>query len=266
VPWHDARVRDTWERRIARADELTRQNGAASPILGVYSQLLRLQRDASAALDAQSDALTGDLAHDGHRVAATAAVMLTSLATIGPPLVERESARRLAADDAALRTALIEGWQSPAPDFVARLALQPYAGCLARAGRRPVGRPSRETGAACPFCGSAPQLSVLRADAGNEGGGRALQCAMCATIWPFRRVLCAHCGEEDEYRLPYFHAADFDHVRVDVCERCHHYLKSIDLTRDGHAVPLVDEVASGALDVWAADRGYQKIEPNLIGL
>jgi formate dehydrogenase maturation protein FdhE len=32
------------------------------------------------------------------------------------------------------------------------------------------------------------------------------------------------------------------------------------------AVPVVDEVAGASLDLWALERGYQKIELNLVGL
>ena len=45
-----------------------------------------------------------------------------------------------------------------------------------------------------------------------------------------------------------------------------HYLKTVDLTRQGNAVPLVDEVAGAPLDLWAREHGYHKIELNLIGL
>jgi formate dehydrogenase maturation protein FdhE len=34
---------------------------------------------------------------------------------------------------------------------------------------------------------------------------------------------------------------------------------------DGLAVPLVDEVASVPLDLWAAEHGYKKLEANLMG-
>jgi FdhE protein len=81
-----------------------------------------------------------------------------------------------------------------------------------------------------------------------------------------RRVLCPHCGEDDERRLCYYHSPAFDHLRVDACETCRHYLKTVDLTRSGLAVPLVDEVAGAPLDLWAAEQGYQKIELNLVGL
>ncbi|HKQ53166.1 MAG TPA: formate dehydrogenase accessory protein FdhE, partial [Pyrinomonadaceae bacterium] len=86
------------------------------------------------------------------------------------------------------------------------------------------------------------------------------------TSWLFRRVLCANCGEEGPAKLGYFHSPEFDHVRVEACDTCKHYIKGVDLTRLGLAVPLVDEVAAAPLDLWAREHGYTKIELNLVGL
>jgi Protein involved in formate dehydrogenase formation len=128
------------------------------------------------------------------------------------------------------------------------------------------GSPTIQGKYACPFCGGAPQLSILESAGDADGGGRQLLCGTCLTVWPFRRVLCAHCGEEDEHRLAYYHSPAFDHLRVDACDTCRHYLKTVDLTRLGIAVPVVDEVAGASLDLWALEHDYQKIELNLVGL
>ena len=69
---------------------------------------------------------------------------------------------------------------------------------------------------------------------------------------PGRPAGCSHPGVVD--------------VRLEACDTCRHYIKGVDLTRLGLAVPLVDEVAAAALDVWAHERGYTKIELNLVGL
>jgi len=53
---------------------------------------------------------------------------------------------------------------------------------------------------------------------------------------------------------------------VEACDHCRVYLKAIDLTRNGLAVPEVDELASVALDIWAAEKGYTKLQGNLLGL
>jgi FdhE protein len=61
-------------------------------------------------------------------------------------------------------------------------------------------------------------------------------------------------------------AAQIDHIRVEACDTCRAYLKSVDLTKDGFAVPEVDEIATVALNLWAEDRGYTKIETNVLGM
>ena len=77
--------------------------------------------------------------------------------------------------------------------------------------------------------------------------------------------MCPVCGEEDYKKLPRYSAEDLMAVRVEACDTCHFYLKSIDMTVDGLAAALVDEVASVPLDLWAAEHGYKKAEPNLMG-
>jgi FdhE protein len=119
----------------------------------------------------------------------------------------------------------------------------------------------------CPFCGGRPQLSFLQAKESNsESGNRDLLCATCLCSWQFRRVICANCGEERPEKLGYFHTPEFDHIRVEACDSCKRYLKGIDLTRLGLAVPAVDEIYSAPLDLWAREHGYTKIELNLVGL
>ncbi len=108
-------------------------------------------------------------------------------------------------------------------------------------------------------------LDAAPAGAASDGGGRRLLCATCLTAWPFRRLRCAYCGEEDEHKLSYFRG-EADHLRVEACESCRRYVKTVDLTRLGLAVPIVDEVAGAPLDLWAREHGYDKIELNLLGL
>jgi formate dehydrogenase maturation protein FdhE len=119
----------------------------------------------------------------------------------------------------------------------------------------------------CPHCGGAPQVSILDADlTSGDGGRRQLQCAGSLTTWPFRRVVRAYCGEDDERKLAHFESPTFAHVRVDACDGCGRYLKSVGLTRLGLEVPLVDEIAAAPLDAWAIENGYEKIELNFVGL
>jgi formate dehydrogenase maturation protein FdhE len=119
-------------------------------------------------------------------------------------------------------------------------------------------------GARCPSCGSKPVVGVLRGE--GDGAKRALICSLCSLEWPYRRIICANCGEEDKEKLPVYIAEQIDHIRVEACDTCRTYLKSVDLTKDGFAVPQVDEIATVALNLWADERGYTKIETNVLGM
>ena len=116
----------------------------------------------------------------------------------------------------------------------------------------------------CPFCGEKPVAAVLRPE--GDGGKRFLLCSLCFTEWEYRRLLCPSCGEEDPAKLAVYTAEEFPHVRVEACESCRVYLKAVDLTKNGLAVPEVDEIASVVLDLWAAEHGYTKLQTNLFGL
>jgi formate dehydrogenase maturation protein FdhE len=118
-------------------------------------------------------------------------------------------------------------------------------------------------GQACPKCTGLPIVAVLR-EAGH-GARRSLLCGLCLTEWPAMRVVCTSCGESQFEKLPVFGAEEFA-ARIDACDSCQAYIKTIDLTRDGAAVPLVDDLATLPLDLWARERGYKRARPNLLRL
>jgi formate dehydrogenase accessory protein FdhE len=144
--------------------------------------------------------------------------------------------------------------------LLAWIFLQPYAEYLAD--HREIvavdGTPST-----CPLCSSKPIVGVLRSQ--GDGAKKSLICMLCAHEWAFRRIYCPACGEEGEPQMAYYSAPEIAHVRVDVCDTCHTYLKSIDLTKMGLAVPVVDELATLPLDIWAREHGYEKLQINLLG-
>ena len=61
-------------------------------------------------------------------------------------------------------------------------------------------------------------------------------------------------------------AEELGHVRVEACDTCRRYIKTIDMTKNGSAVPVVDELAAAPLDLWASEHGYSKLQPNILGL
>jgi formate dehydrogenase accessory protein FdhE len=260
---------DSWNDRIARAKTLASGNAASSELLAFYADLLTVQEQSyrSARAKRARDTSTS-FERDIPVIREQLSNVLDLVARRGPPPLALEARRFLNEDEAgAIDDMLLAYWQAPSDRaFFAKAALQPYASCLAEAQIPLANRPFTSVDNRCPFCGGAPQLSILHDASDGDAGGRLLQCAICLTKWPFRRVVCAHCGEEDDTKLRYFHTPELDHLRADTCESCKHYLKAVDLTRLGLAVPLVDEVFGASLDLWARERGYQKIELNLVGL
>jgi FdhE protein len=260
-------MRDGWQRRIDRASALAAGDEATRPLLEAYGRLLMLQRDCEASFDRQAGSLSGSLERDLSTVAACVPPVLAHVCTSGPPSLAEEARRILDQGEAEIQSMLVAEWRAPSDqNFFARIVLQPYASWLAARGMVPVDRDLPRHDNLCPFCGGRPQVSILQHAPEGEGGGRQLQCGTCFTTWSFRRVRCVHCGEEEERQLGYFRSERFEHLRVDACETCKRYVKSVDLTRLGFAVPIVDEVAGAPLDLWANERGYEKVELNLIGL
>jgi formate dehydrogenase accessory protein FdhE len=145
--------------------------------------------------------------------------------------------------------------------FIALAFLQPYAEWLAQSGHTSSAATRHAT---CPICGSEPICAVLRDQ--DHGARRSLVCSLCMNEWVFPRVVCPACGEDRFESLPVFTPQEIPHVRIDACETCHHYIKTIDMTKDGLAVPIVDELAAISLDLWASDNGYHKLTPNLAGI
>jgi FdhE protein len=258
----------TWERRIRRAEQLAADQRPAASLMAFYARVLRSQK---ALYDTLTDAggLSGSLAHDMAIVNAPAQALVRDVAEYGPPALADE-ARRLIADGASrIDDRLLEYGRQPSDrDFFAKAILQPYGERLSDAAIVRSDRTGARGDSRCPACGGPPQLSFLEPTTAiaGDGGSRSLLCASCLTAWPFRRVLCPACGEEDERKLAYFRASDLDHLRVDACETCRRYVKTVDLTKLGFAVPIVDEVAGAPLDLWARERGYEKLELNLVGL
>jgi formate dehydrogenase accessory protein FdhE len=259
---------ETWDNRIQRAEVLASERLEAKDLLTFYAVLLRCQKQVYEYLRSRRGWLpTGGLEQDLPVLRVMMPTLLKTVESSGPDTLAVDARALLEAGESARGEMLIEYWRAPSDDqFFAKAFLQPYAQWLSEVGARP----DRNLGAGenrCPFCEGKPQVSVLQIkESSSESGGRDLLCATCLTIWPFRRVVCANCREENPAKIGYYHAAEYDHVRVEACDSCRYYIKTIDLTRYGFAVPLVDEIAATPLDLWARERGYTKIEMNLLGV
>ncbi len=260
---------DFWDKCIHRAEELAGENPATAQLVKFYAELLRAQKQVFEFLRGRRDWLPSGLLADYLLVLEQCLPNFLQAVEANAPEALRSEAKRLSLGTSeVIHDVLLSYWHSSdASDFFAKAFLQPYSRWLAESGGRPLDRSFANDENRCPFCGGLPQVSYLQIrEASAESGNRELVCATCLGAWSFRRVVCAFCSEERPDKLAYFQTPEFDHVRLEACETCKRYIKGVDLTRFGLAVPIVDEVAAAALDLWATERGFVKIELNLLGL
>jgi FdhE protein len=252
----------SWDRRIARAGELSREQPAAAELLAFYQVIARFQKNVYHQVGASAD-------HDLSMLLPHFSALISLVKTTGSAALRETAKAMIDSSPADRMDLLIAVWQHEAESkqlpneqvFFAHALLQPYAESVAKPTAASNGTNQIPL---CPFCGSRPQVAAMRPE--GDGAKRSLICSMCATEWNFKRVACPNCGEENKDRLPVYIADAIDYVRVDACDSCHTYMKSIDLTKNGHAIPVVDEIATISLNLWAEENNYQKFGPNLFGM
>ncbi|WP_419785434.1 formate dehydrogenase accessory protein FdhE [Pseudodesulfovibrio sp.] len=107
----------------------------------------------------------------------------------------------------------------------------------------------------CPLCGSLPLISSLE----QTEGFRRATCSFCRHDYRIKRIACPVCGEEDQKKLTFFTVDEEPGFRVDVCETCKTYVKTLDFRKlDRIAIPVLDDLDSLALDYVAAGQGYKR--------
>ena len=220
----------SWERRIERAEELAAESPVLPELLHFYQEIARFQSTIAGGPTPEN---------------------LASLLA----LIRRSAPDPMAAAATGITCEDLLRSADPMHAFFARVLMQ---------ARAPGSTVSGSVQSTCPACGEKPVAAVLRPE--GDGAKRFLLCSMCFTEWEYRRLLCPNCGEEDQAKLAVYTAAELPHVRVEACDTCRVYLKAIDLTKNGLAVPEVDEIAAVVLDLWAAEHGYTKLQTNLFGM
>lgn len=254
---------DVWERRLRRAEVLAKEWPFAEEVLRFFSVLTEFQRDVARLV---SDPLVRCALDDGDVLPLLPAAMklFDLVQESGPPGLARAAAELERAPEAEqLRLLRHPEGLDAVTAFFPRVILQPRG--MLRADPGPAGDVDLAAGA-CPRCGGAPLMSVLREDRQAETVRRTLLCAACSLEWSFPRVVCPRCREERPEQLPRYTAAEIPWMRVEACDTCRTYLKAADLTVDARAEPVVDELASVPLDVIARERGYSKLAANLAGV
>ena len=264
------RLQERFEQRAARADSLAEAPSSGREPLRFAAGLFRAQgRAASGVLaEHQRAGLTGILERDVPRVEKPLRSVLRFLAESGP-LALRDAAASRATEALDLFAARLQtawtGGPDERQDFLSHAVLRAYAEAMVHSGVE-LDRQRTPGSGRCPACGAPPSISFRKSMSGSDGAARFLGCGLCGTEWQTNRIRCPSCGETDPQRLPGWQSETHPAARVEACETCHRYVKSVDLTLDARAVPEVDELRSLSLDLWAVDRGYVRLEPGLAGL
>jgi FdhE protein len=266
-----------WDTRIRRAQELAAAHPFASEGLRFYERITGFQRSLYSEIRAACGHVKRVSSPGSLRQELDLFVLLPRFASF-LSFVEANAPGPLAQSAGELRAqgttraqeVISEFWRS-APGSPSGLSasdellswafLQPYAEYLADYTEpfASVGTPSL-----CPLCSGRPQVGVLRQE--GDGAKRTLICALCSTEWGYRRLVCPACEEEKVEKLAVYSAEEFSHVRVEACDTCRYYIKTVNLTKDGRAVPVVDELATIPLNLWATEHGYVKLQNNLLGI
>lgn len=105
----------------------------------------------------------------------------------------------------------------------------------------------------CPICGNEPRMAKIE----RKQGKRILACSLCDTLWVFRRVECPYCGNCDPRNLRFFQVKGDSPYRVDVCEKCKRYIKTVDERKmEREAILRTEDFATIYLDEVARKEGY----------
>jgi formate dehydrogenase accessory protein FdhE len=251
---------EAFELRAARAESLIAAGVGDAEPLRFAAGLLRAQASSAAGIEgrAPSGSLRSDLA------SILEPAVLTFVARNGPAAIAAAARTRASEDQGTANDRLLLYWngdRTSAEDYLSRALLRPYVETLRALGVTPDRAHARGR---CPFCGGAAGIARRRSGE-SEGAVRSLVCALCGLEWEIGRIRCPSCAEDDPRRLPSFTSESHPIVRIEACDTCARYVKSIDTSLDGRIVPEVDEITSLAMDLWAREQGFERIEPGIAG-
>lgn len=113
----------------------------------------------------------------------------------------------------------------------------------------------------CPVCNAVPSLAFIK-----EEEGKTLSCSYCSSRGTWHRIGCPHCQSRDAKKLEIIEVEQEKGFRIDLCNECKSYLKTMDEGLLGEYTPELLDIISLPLDILAQGRGYKRRSPNPIGM
>jgi FdhE protein len=168
-------------------------------------------------------------------------------------------AASLARDQHSIRNGA--NYRGLAPDLlwlVAELAVSPFVFALAHSlldstDATLAGALAAWNRGYCPACGSWPALAEV------ADSHRILRCSFCATAWEMKRYACVYCDEGGEPFATAAPDADRFDRRLELCNACGGYLKTVDVPAlSPFPLLAIADMESMDLDLAAMERGFKR--------
>ena len=133
----------------------------------------------------------------------------------------------------------------------------PYWRLVASDNKEVIGKLETNERATCPVCGKFADFATLD---DKKHGRRYLVCLHCDITWPYKRMGCSYCGNDDYDKLGYILVDDLEGYKIYHCEECKSYLKTFDRRADVARLSdnnLIENVETLFLDLLAVEKGYK---------
>jgi len=136
--------------------------------------------------------------------------------------------------------------------FLTKVSLRPCFQALREAVKEILNKSAWGHGI-CPLCGSPPDMAFLAAT-----GRGFLHCSLCGEAWPYPRIKCPFCENEDRRNLGFLGVEGEEGFGVYFCRKCLCYLKTLDMRAFEETAPFdIEYLATLHLDILAPEKGFE---------
>jgi len=112
----------------------------------------------------------------------------------------------------------------------------------------------------CPLCHGKPVMAKIETEE-----RRRLHCSFCGTDGYYPRLGCPLCRASDTGKIVIFTSEQEEGFRIDACDSCGSYMKTI-TSSSGDMNFDVADLVSMPLDIVAQRKGYVRPSPNPVGM
>ncbi|HXY53522.1 MAG TPA: formate dehydrogenase accessory protein FdhE [Nitrospirota bacterium] len=113
----------------------------------------------------------------------------------------------------------------------------------------------------CPVCSAQPSIAWIEGE-----GRRQISCSFCGTVGYHERIGCMICQNSEGPKQNVFVFQGESAFRLNTCDACRSYVKTIDAGMLSRIGPEVADLMSLPLDIVVQEKGFERRSPNPIGM